>query len=605
MRTGTTTIKNGSGADAEQARRLQRLGRELRLTDQILTDDLNAVEIWMSGGPAPAWTTGDGETVGFAVDQMPDFDTAHGLAVWLGTNAHEVGHVLYTPRTEDALIVQLRAVTGRSLLRMHNVVEDQRQERLLIGRFAPWRTYLVAALAHHIPVDAEGAWLLLAGRTWLAAEARTMARSAFAAAHGEAAADHVAALVGAYQRLDDPGVDDAAEAFAIIDELDRLYGQQVPEHAPNCSVSGGEGSPADAASPGLPAAADEESDEDADDDESDEGATGADDTDDADGDDRGEGGSDTDAGNAGDDGSDRAEATSTAGEGAGNQSVAAALGQQVADELAGDTDVQADLDQVRQAIDTAGGSGETVGATAVGEWGDATTSAMLLEREVSEHLLDIKAETESGWTRRTESGRFNARRWATQPVLDPESVFDRYDPGALDAASFEIVLLLDVSGSMMGQTRQLSEAAWATQHAVDRLEATITVLTYDERHYVMSVAGDRPTDRMLNLAALGGTDPTTALREAWRILGESDARTRVVMTMTDGAWYGSNGQAFGMADAHAVIDAMADDGIVTVLANLGSQATSDHRCQIARRIHEPADIARLFGAIAGHVMATA
>jgi hypothetical protein len=369
-------------------------------------------------------------------------------------------------------------------------------------------------------------------------------------------------------------------------------------------VPGGAGVPADTRSPGLPATADE-SDDETDDDESDEGATGADDTDDADEDDNGDGGSDTDAGNAGDDGTDRAESESTPAEGAGNQSaVSTVLAQQVADDLAGDADVKADLEQVREAIDTAGATGDTVGDLAVGEWGDATTSAMLLEREVSEALLDIKAETESGWTRRTESGRFNARRWATQPVLDPESVFDRYDPGALDAASFEIVLLLDVSGSMMGLTRQLSEAAWAIQHAVDHLEAKVTILTYEDRHYVMSVAGDRPTDRMFNLAALGGTDPTTALREAWRILGESDARTRIVMTMTDGSWYG-HGQGFEMHAAHDTIDAMADDGIVTVLANLGSYVTDGHHCQIVRKIQQPADIARLFGAIAGHVMATA
>src|SRR5947199_9531767 len=77
--------------------RVQRLARELRLTDQILSTDLDKVNVEASG-PAPAWTTLEGDKITFAYNRMPKPRTRIDVAVWLGTNAHELGHVLYSPR---------------------------------------------------------------------------------------------------------------------------------------------------------------------------------------------------------------------------------------------------------------------------------------------------------------------------------------------------------------------------------------------------------------------------------------------------------------------------------------------------------------------------
>ena len=71
LRTGTTNVVlNDPKVKPEEIVRLHRLGREIRLTDQILSDDLDTLSI-VADGPAPAWTTLEGNHISFAMDKMP------------------------------------------------------------------------------------------------------------------------------------------------------------------------------------------------------------------------------------------------------------------------------------------------------------------------------------------------------------------------------------------------------------------------------------------------------------------------------------------------------------------------------------------------------
>src|SRR4051812_49867536 len=155
QRKGDTVIQVQSDDETtpDDIVRLTRLARELRMTDQILSDDLDTLTV-VKNGPAPAFTSLEGDHITFALNQMPRPDSRAKVAVWLGTNAHELGHVLFSPRTGSPLMVRVRDDADfRALAMLHNIVEDQRQERLVLARFAPRRTYLVAALAHHLVVD--------------------------------------------------------------------------------------------------------------------------------------------------------------------------------------------------------------------------------------------------------------------------------------------------------------------------------------------------------------------------------------------------------------------------------------------------------------------
>jgi hypothetical protein len=616
QRTGTTNINAQVTARLSPVEnvRLSRLVREIRLTDQILSDDVDTVSVDYSG-PAPAWTNLDGNEITFAHRSMPAPKSKLDVAVWLGTNAHELGHVLFSPRRDSLLMRRMMAgaTLHTGIAKMHNIAEDQRQERLILARFSPWRGYLTAALGHHLVVDSDHAWLLLAGRTWVPADVRAQSRARFAARRGEQAAAEVATLIGAYQRLTDPGESQADAAWQILMDLLDLFQADKPQTGTDCTVMT-DGDP-DTSDPGdgAPTTAD---DADNQDDGSGEPQDGSDGEDDGDGADDGQSGSEgpTDGSDGrsdpNGDGTGQSEPgdsdnPSDTGNGAGTSDsqpapidmddVRKALTDAAAATIENDRDVSDDLGSVLDTLDHGRPGEQATGADPVGRYMDTTDATRRLHREIARSLVDLKDESEPAWIRRVDSGRLSVRRLATSKA-DADTLFDRYQPGMMDATQLEIVLLLDVSSSMAGQNLPLGQATWSIRRAVDDLEGRCTVLTFnDSRHQVVARPGQRPDGRTWVPATSGGTDPTSALTEALKVLSGSDAKHRLMIVLTDGDWVYNGDKA---------IPAMNAAGIVTVCALLGLQLNDErrHYCRYAERIATVADLARMFGKVAAAEM---
>jgi hypothetical protein len=581
-RRGTTEVKLlHTQLTPQQLVRLSRLGRELRLTDQILSDDLDTVSI-VDGGPAPAWTSLAGDHVSYALDRMPLPETKLDVAVWLGTNAHELGHVLFSPRSGSALMTRLaeaERVHLRGIADLHNIAEDQRQERLILARFAPWRAYLTAALGHHIVVGDAHAWLLLAGRTWLPDAVRAQARRLFADTYDEPSAIRVAELIGDYQRLVDPGDTEAPEAFEILEALHDLFASVPPLRSRCQPLAEGEPDTSEAGGQAPPTADEAEPDEGDDGAETGEGAEG-----DAQDGQEGAGAGETGASESGEGGQ---------GEGAQEAPSRAAQITAAAAEQLDAADVAEDIAAVLNAIGGGRGSDQPEGADRRGTHVLATDAARRLHHEVGDALLDLKDANEPGWVRRVDSGRLNVRRLAN-PQVNADELFDRFEPGQLEANELELVLLLDVSGSMNVQLWDLAEVTWAIRHAVDDLEGTATVITWDDGpHRILAAPGDRPDERMFVPGCGGGTRPTSALTEAYRLLSGSTCHNRLMVILTDGAWHGMSYQY------DPLMEAMNDAGIVTVCGLLGPNAGTDiHGCSYGERLGSLSDLARLFGRVA-------
>ena len=584
LRHGTTNVSvDDEKLTPAELVRLGRLARELRLTDQILSIDLDTLSI-VETGPAPAWTALEGDHISFAMDKMPFPKGAIEVAVWLGTNAHELGHSMYSPRRHSPLMQQLidaDKYTMQGLAQLHNILEDQRQERLILGRFAPWRAFLVAALGHHLVVNDESAWLLLCGRTWLPATIRDQAKARFVVAYNQTIADEVAVIVGNYQRLIDPGFAEYNEAWALLEQLYNLLPRMPHMPQGTCAVLvGGEPDTDPTLSDDAPSTADEAEDE----------ATG-------------QGSSDQDSeDDTSDEGNDQAEA---GGQGAGgkveppkevtSKDVRKALKQAANKQLEEDKDASDELDSILDALRNGrNAGGDTEGDMPDGHYGEATDSARSLAHEVSDALLDLKDASEPGWVKRTDSGRLNIRR-LINPNIGPDEWFDRYEPGQLDASELEAFLLLDVSGSMIGSTFALSEATWAIRHAVDDLEGSCTVVTFSSGHRVLSASSDRPDDRMFVLEPWGGTQPKESLEAAYRAMVESQARNRLVVILTDGGWWNGSGKNSN----DKIIAAMRAAGMTTIIALYGDGSGEDaHGCEFAGSIDDPLELARLFKRVA-------
>lgn len=619
-------LKVEDGYRPEDILRLRRMARELRLINQMLSD-ADIVEI-VEHGPAPAWTTLDGSRVSFNLAKMPLPKRVIDVMVWVGTDAHELGHARYSPR-EDSALMQRCINADRAfmpgLMRLHNIVEDQREERLMLADFSPWQHYLVAALSLHLAVN-EGSWLLMTGRTWLPQEVRLAARAAFVAHRSEHVADEVTRLVGDYQRLTDPGDTQQQQAWDILEQLHALFDGDMPEHG-GCgnAPSDDGGDPITDEPTNAPPTADEAQDD------SDGGDTGSGDTDtdtaedgdQADGGDTGKGDTDSDdgtgksdegepgTGNAGGTTPDGADTDTGSGAGDGGQpptwddpdGIRKALEDAAQDGAEQDAQSKKDLDSILDALDHGrGSSGEAKGDVPVGSWVPVTDAARRLQHQVGDALLDLKDATEAGWVRRVERGRLSVRRYIQGASAD--ELYDRFDPGVHDASEMEVVVIADTSSSMHWATQRLGEAMWAIHRSVDELDGKVTLITWsDGPHHLVAGPGTRATGRMFVPRSYGGTVPNWALDEAFRLLSESTAKNRMLLILTDGGWFGNEDEA------HALIDAMSKQGITTALAFLedtryshfgrGDDGDIDaHHCQLAVSITAPKGLAMLFRQIA-------
>ena len=162
--------------------------------------------------------------------------------------------------------------------------------------------------------------------------------------------------------------------------------------------------------------------------------------------------------------------------------------------------------------------------------------------------------------RRTDTGRLSIDRWATARTdWDPDTAFDLFDPGAMDVVNLDVTLVLDVSGSMSRLIKPLAEATWAIRTAVDRVEGTCTVFGSRRPSSLMFPVGHRPDGRLFIIPFLeGSTNPKPpGVRIAHQLVTASAATNRIVIVLTDGAWWNAEPAEEAM---QACRDAGADGG---------------------------------------------
>lgn len=154
---------------------------------------------------------------------------------------------------------------------------------------------------------------------------------------------------------------------------------------------------------------------------------------------------------------------------------------------------------------------------------------------ITQTLTKIRLEVEPQILRRQMAGRLDIQRVLTRRPNDME-VFTAYDEGSEELTGMEVVLLVDVSGSMQGSMNDASGSIWVLKRALDRLGIRTTALAYDTHHYVVYQPSEKAKAQVPLLAALGGTVPESALKQAHLILTRSNQPNKVLVTVTDGSW---------------------------------------------------------------------
>lgn len=159
----------------------------------------------------------------------------------------------------------------------------------------------------------------------------------------------------------------------------------------------------------------------------------------------------------------------------------------------------------------------------------------IMERE----LEKINDAVQSGYLHGLPSGSVDMNV-AFNPYRDIDRMFYQWTPGIEDAASIELVILVDCSGSMDDQTQEVMESVYPIISAFYDFEgiSNINVFAFNETCH--TVYNDKQVISPLQVAypvASGGTDPSMALSKAISIFENSLIERKVLLVFTDGEWH--------------------------------------------------------------------
>lgn len=580
--------------------------RVLERVVHLITKDPNHRVVIESRSAAPAWTDGKDIFLSkglFNPDNHKwglDASTPEAVLTIKGLVYHELGHVLLSDRANGPLRGSFGDPTvngGAPAYRLHrvwNILEDGRQETLFVNRFRRAATYFTVPVLKWIvdergnldPHTAASRSLLITGRRYLPRAVRAAAQADLIEAVGEEDARELDALVTAYRRSTR---DDWRVRLEVVLAVDEILQQHRQEPISGDNPLGGdhgeieEGEP-DADTDDIYSDPCPQGEED-DDDEAEGTSPGTDDGEDAEGGDAE--GDDTEAegdqpGSGGDtsdeEGDDDADADDGSGEdGAdsdgdvtdgGDASATPPAGGDLTEEArralrAIETspevldDAQSTLEAISEEVGSSVGTGSTgIGVEVVVK--EPTSDGRLVRHRVAESFEALRADKAPVTDRRLRAGRLNSRRY-----LDPHrqvheiDFFDRRNDRG-DGFDVELVVLVDLSGSMTHRIDAAAEALWATVVAADGegIATTVVHFSSDDDWGVLKTPQDRWDEgEVLRPRPHGGTDPVQAL--AWTVdtLKESPSHYRLIVTITDGDW-ASNERLY-----RSLFSEASDDGI--------------------------------------------
>ena len=564
----------------------------------------------------PAWSDGldiflNGEKVR---EMLKSNDPLAAVLRLKGLNYHELCHVLYTPRATDDMVRRLKekvAQTGDTRWwYSFNALEDQRIETWFSTTYETSKRYFEATVLEWIIKNGSAeAAILLYGRKYLSPNIRVQVGRVFRKKYGKRLYDEFKTVIDEYITLVLPT--DSVKAMTLLQRFMELLDQMqkaggtlpvlvIMDNGGNGSSDCGGGmdgsgvprqgrilvkaarSAAEAAKDAIEDAIDADIVEEARRDAADasgEGqgagqsdsqgadASGTDGKNDADSNGAEGGKADTDAEGAGGGGassSGTADHTVQQGDLKDEFDQMIDQAQQDMDEVANDEHVQQDVEAMYDAVQAVVQNGRMNAAGAATKTAErkASETEALVVRKVHNILLRIRQEGEPETLRKQYHGRIEPRRLIARQPHEVD-VFKTWDTGTEDETGVEAVLLVDVSGSMSGALTEASGVCWALKRAFDRLDIRTTILMYDTNHTVLYQPSEKARGNVPVLGTGGGTDPTSALKQARLILSKSHQANKVLVTVTDGAWQGDE------APRLRIMKDLNKMGVTTMLLGMG------------------------------------
>jgi hypothetical protein len=625
---------------AEQEAKRQRLERFTGFFSRVnsaFTFRPVKVTVEHAGIKAPAWSTSD--TVTFNSNEIGDLDSAESIAGIKGLDLHEISHILYTPREASDITTW---VIDNKLWTAFNALEDQRIESLFTSKYPSTIAWFTATILIHFKNEPEvfkQSYPLLCGRKYLPVEIRKEARDLYPY---QDRVDDFRSIVDQYRTLVFPA--DTEKGKTLIKQYHDLLPQSEGEgegqgegkakkyKAVKEGTEGAipvavidpfghgrrpvEGLESSTSRPVPPRQQEKERDRmvgrenpitinaddvdwsDFENDEEPETPAPAPEARDEVTPNGGAGDSEvTSEGDAESDDEGEGKPSNTAGSDAG-ELIATTLGEILAE--------SAIADEINEII-------RVISGKPLLETNNSETPSRLKYNEISPDSVTVDAsrsfgrelerlriEHEPNWDRFENSGRLNAGRYIQGESF--ETIFDQWNEGREDATDIECVIAIDNSGSMSGsKIANANRAMYAIKRALDRIQASTTVLTFSDQAHVLYDSKEQANSMIRDGFSGGGTTPTDAIAYATKLLAESERKIKVFFVITDGEWYSHDNNKSN----HEAIEKLSHAGVLTAFAYIPDSLNdgfvlnyeSAHHCEIGGVVSNPFDLVTMARAI--------
>jgi hypothetical protein len=530
---GTTITLSNTGTLNRDHERMLRMAQVVSKFASTLT--LRHIKVHLDAdfnAPAPAWS--DADNIWFATGKLGKLNDPKVITAIKGLSLHEICHILMTPRVGSNLGTWVRQ---NDLWRSFNALEDMRIETMMTTKYPSITEWMVALIAQHLlnnPKQYSVAFPIIVGRKYLPIELRNAVAQVY---EDPASVSEMTSIVDQYVMLNlaDPAQCNLAQP--LIQRYDELVKQLQPANPtdaydratgwqriqdPSGHDQRKEGE-LKSSSTSKPMSKGEQQDiidrmkrqqSEQSDSEQSEGQSDRTPTPDSDA-------SSKQAGRGDDNRQDR----------------------EILDELLEDTLYNAmdrlsdDIDNtIRQFNGEAELSSNAVATPTKAESynSDVPFEAVTASKSFGGELELLKGEYDPAWDKRQDSGKLNVLRYGVG--CDVDEAFDRWELGREDAVDIECVILLDTSPSMSWTINKAYDNMWAIKRAMDKINASTTVIAFDDAARVLYSANERATYQKRVTDMGRGTEPLKALKYAKYVLAESRRAVKLIISITDGAW---------------------------------------------------------------------
>ena len=530
---------------------------------------------------APAWS--DSDNIWFQAKSLHDLSAPSTVLGLKGLSLHEIAHILLTPRTGSNLA---KEVQRQDMWRAFNALEDQRIEMMMTKRFgnvADWLSATVAKFIMDEPQQWKLAFPLLHGRKFLPKELRAQVAKLY---ENPQDVVRIGQLIDQYIVLNLADPSTYGTALAIIAEYNSLVGNLASQ--PNPKGWGppieGWGRIKDPSGHDERKSGEWKSSSSKPMKKADQQKLAAKVQDEVDNDSAPEPGDNMSSNQDG----EQCSGDSDAGQyGSGLNEIAENIIKDVLDRKAKDIantikqyNGEADLTSIKadtpERLDT---SPRNVPAPTV-----------QASKSFANELERLRSDYDPGWNRRVESGKLNIQRYVTGTDID--ECFDEWDMGREDAVDIEAVILLDISGSMQANAEGAFQSMWAIKRALDKANASTTVVAFDHESHLLYSSNERATAQMKYSWCRGGTDPYSSLKYTKNVLAQSNRAIKICIVITDGTWGNSD-------RSDDLLREFRRAGVITALAyiedgwsrgNNQEVELDSHGCEVAVNIAEMSDL---------------